>query len=163
MADKIKILILAGGQGTRMKSDLPKVLIPVKNKPMIAHLLSAIQSSGVDDKPVVVVGYKREKVMKELGNSYTYVTQHEQLGTGHAVISAESALKNKAENVMVLPIDHPFITPETIKKLAHKHLESKAKITMATVELPDFNEWRSVFYNSFSRIVRDANGQIVKD
>ncbi len=159
----MKIVILAAGQGARMKSDLPKVLIPVKNKPMIAHLLSAIKSSGVDAKPVVVVGNKKEEVMRELRNNYTYVIQHEQLGTGHAVISAENALKNKAENIMVLPIDHPFITPETIKKLAHKHLASKAKITMATVELPDFNDWRSVFYNSFSRIVRDKSGAIVKD
>jgi bifunctional UDP-N-acetylglucosamine pyrophosphorylase/glucosamine-1-phosphate N-acetyltransferase len=161
--EKIKILILAGGKGTRMKSELPKVLTPFNGKPMIAHLLASVEASGVDDTPVIVVGYQREKVMDTLGKKYTYAIQEEQLGTGHAAMSAESILKDRAENIMVLPSDHPFISAETIKSLAIKHLSSEAKITMATVKLPDFKDWRSAFYTSFSRIIRDENGKIIKD
>lgn len=161
--EKIKILILAGGKGTRMKDDTPKVLIKFNGKPFIKYLLESIDKSGIDNNPVIVVGHQREKVMNELGPKYTYAIQEEQLGTGHAIMSAEKKLKNYTDNVMVLPIDHPFLSAETIKKLSHKHLESGAKITMATVKLPDFKEWQSVFYTSFSRIIRDKNNQIIKD
>jgi len=162
--DKIKILVLAAGKGTRMmQNELPKVLIPLRGKPMIEYLLEAIHKSGVDNKPTIVVGYKKEMVMSLLGANYNYVIQEEQLGTGHAVLSAYPALKDKTENLVVLPSDHPFITRETIKKLAEKHLESKGKITMATIKLPDFKYWGSFFYTSFSRIVRNKKGEIVKD
>ena len=163
MADKIKILILAAGQGTRMKSDLPKVLVNFKGKPLMRHLLESVEKSGIDAKPTIVVGYKKEEIMSRLGDTYDYVVQENQLGTGHAVASAEKMLKDTAENIMVLPSDHPFISSETIKALARQHLESGAKITMATVKLPDFEDWRSVFYKSFSRIIRDRDGRIVKD
>jgi len=163
MHKKIRIIILAAGKGIRMKSELPKVLIKLNGKPMIEHLLSAIKESGVDKRPVIVVGHKKEEVMSALGDKYEYVVQEKQLGTGHAVISAEKALKNKADNIIVLPSDHSFISAETIKKLAQKHLDSGAKVTMATVKVPDFKDWRSVFYSSFSRIVRNKNNDIIRD
>lgn len=161
--NKIRIVILAAGKGTRMKSELPKVLVKLNGKPMIRHLLDSIHKSNIDEKPIIVVGYKKEGVIKELGDKYQYVFQEEQLGTGHAVMSTENILLNKTDNIMVLPSDHPFISPETIKKLSKKHLESGAKITMATTKLPDFKGWRSAFYTSFSRIVRDKNSKIIKD
>ncbi|MFH1201138.1 MAG: NTP transferase domain-containing protein [bacterium] len=163
MDSKIKIIILAAGKGTRMKSELPKVLMELNGKPMIKYVLDAVAKSGIDEHPVIVVGYKKDEVMEELGNTYTYAIQDEQLGTGHAIMSTEVLLKDNTENVMVLPSDHPFISTETIKKIAEKHLGSTAKITMATVKLADFEDWRSVFYNSFSRIIRKKNGEIVKD
>lgn len=160
---KIRVVILAAGKGTRMKSELPKVLVKLNGKPMIKHLLDSVHKTNIDEKPVIVVGYKKEEVIKELGDKYQYVIQEEQLGTGHAVMSAENVLMDNTDNVMVLPSDHPFISPETIKTLAEKHLESRAKITMATTKLPDFEGWRSAFYTSFSRIVRDENSKIIKD
>jgi bifunctional UDP-N-acetylglucosamine pyrophosphorylase/glucosamine-1-phosphate N-acetyltransferase len=162
MLNKAKIVILAAGQGTRMKSELPKVLVPFMGKPMIKHLLDSVHKSGLDKKPVVVVGYEKEKIMKELGSGYNYVVQKEQLGTGHAVMSAEKILKNKTDNIIVFYGDHPFISPKTIKKLFKKHLESKAKITLATTTLPDFKDWRSFFYKNFGRIVRNKKGEIIK-
>ena len=161
--NKIKIIILAAGKGNRMQNELPKVLMPVGGKPMIERLLESVGKSGIGDHPVVVVGYKKEEVMKELGNNYEYAVQEEQLGTGHAIMSTENLLKGNTDNVMVLPSDHPFITEETIKKLAERHLESGAKITMATTKLPDFKNWRFAFYTSFSRIIRDESGRIVRD
>ena len=163
MQKDIRIIILAGGKGTRMKGEVPKVLVQLNAKPMIKYVLESISKSGIDENPVVVVGHRREEIMQELGDKYNYAIQEEQLGTGHAIMIAESLLKNKSKNVMVLPSDHPFITTETIQKLANKHLESGAKITMATVKLPDFKDWRNVFYNSFSRIIRNEKNEITKD
>ena len=86
MDNKIKIVILAGGKGTRMKHDLPKVLAPLKGKPMIKHLLESVEKSGICERPCIVVGYQKELVIKELGDKYDYAIQEEILGTGHAVL-----------------------------------------------------------------------------
>ena len=163
MSDKVKILILAGGKGNRMQSELPKVLTRVRGESMIKHLLLSVKTSGIDEKPVIVVGYGKEAVMKELGSGYDYAIQTEQLGTGHAVMSAQTILENIADHIVVLYGDHPLISPETIKKLIHRHLKSGGKITMATFTVPDFTDWRTVFYKNFSRIIRDEKGNIIKD
>lgn len=169
---KIRIVILAAGHGKRMKSDLPKVLTKLNDKTLISHVLDAVKSSGVDARPVIVVGQQRELVMQTLGDNYEYAIQEEQLGTGHAVMSAQKILaspvgsgpkENNADHIIVLYGDHPYISSETIKKLVERHLESKSMITMATVILPDFKDWRDIFYSNFSRIIRDENGNIIKD
>jgi len=162
MDDRIKIIILAAGKGTRMKNELPKVLAPIRGKSMIKYLLEAVEKSGVDNKPVIVVGYEKEKVMKELGGGYDYVVEEEQLGTGHAVMVAQKILEKNADNVVVLYGDHPFIKPETIKKLVETHIGSDKKITMGVVKVQDFKDWRAFFYTD-SRIIRNKNGDIVKD
>src|SRR3989344_2162807 len=110
MKAKIKVLILAGGKGVRMQNENPKALAKVGGKSMIAHLLEAVKNSGVDSRPAIVVGYAKDAVMAELGDGYDFIVQVEQLGTGHAVLSAQKFLKDKAENILVLPSDHPFIS-----------------------------------------------------
>ncbi len=157
-----RIIILAGGKGTRMNHDhLPKVLVPVKGKPMIRYLLEAVRESGLDRRPIIVVGYKRKLVQSELGGDYDYAVQEEQLGTGHAVLCAKDHIKS-AESVLVLYGDNPYLSPKTIRKLAQKHSKSKNQITMATVKLPDFSDWRSFFYKNFSRIIRGEGGKILR-
>ena len=150
---KVKIVILAAGHGKRMGSDLPKVLIPLSRKPLISYVLDSVKESGVCDKPLIVIGQQRELIKQTLGNSYEYAIQEEQLGTGHAVLSAMPVLKNKSENIMVLYGDHPFVSSKTIKKLTREHIDSGAKITFATAEIPDFFDWRRAFIN-FGRIIR---------
>lgn len=145
-----------------MGGDLPKVLAQVKGKSMIGRLMESVKKSGIDDKPVIVVGYKKEMVMSEMGNGYHYINQDPQLGTGHAVNLVKEYLKDNTEHVMVLYGDHPFVSAQTIKNINEKHIESGEKITMATVKLSDFRDWRINFV-SFSRIIRDGNGKIVKD
>jgi len=157
-----QIIILAGGKGTRMKHDLPKVLVPLKGKPMIKYLLNSVQKSKIDSTPIIVVGYGKELVKKELGNKYNYAFQRKQLGTGHAVLCAEKFIKKDTNHVLVLYGDNPYMTPQTMQKLVKKHLQSKKKITMATVVLPDFKDWRAFFYTNFSRIIRNKNGKILK-
>jgi len=161
--EKIRILVLAAGLGKRMRSDLPKALAQVRGKPMIGYVLEAIHKSGVDDRPIIVVGHKKKKIMERLGEKYDYVVQEKQEGTGHAVMSAQKFMQDKAEHVLILPSDHPYVNEKTIKDLARRHLASKTKITMATIYLSDFKDWRVFFYNNFSRIVRDKNGEILRD
>jgi bifunctional UDP-N-acetylglucosamine pyrophosphorylase/glucosamine-1-phosphate N-acetyltransferase len=158
---KVRILILAAGKGTRMKSEMPKVLMPLRGKPLVVHVLDSVKKSGVCDKPLVVVGQQRELVMKTLGDNYEYAVQEEQLGTGHAVLATSSLLENKFENVMVLYGDMPFVSPKTICDIFNFHISHKGNMTMGTVVLKDFGEWRKAFY-SFGRIIRDANNNLKK-
>jgi bifunctional UDP-N-acetylglucosamine pyrophosphorylase/glucosamine-1-phosphate N-acetyltransferase len=158
MQNDTKILILAAGKGTRMKSDLPKVLTPLHGKHMIKYLLESVEKTGIDKEPIIVVGYEKNLVKKELGEKYKYVEQTEQLGTGHAVFVSREAC-GAAKNIIVISGDQPFIKTETIKNLLAKHESSDAKITVTTTVVPDFNDWHSVF-TKFGRIIRDG-GKII--
>ncbi len=154
MTDKVKIVILAAGKGTRMKSADPKALAPLRGKHIIEHLLKSVLDSGIDPRPTIVVGYEREQIMQELGDKYEYVVQEEQLGTAHALLAAQSTLKY-VEHIVVLYADQPFIKSETIKKITDKHLKSGAKITFATTIVPNFENSYKAFWN-FARIIRDG-------
>jgi len=158
---KTEVVVLAAGLGKRMQSDLPKVLNTLHGKPLVQHVLDAIAASGVCESPVVVVGQKKKLVMEALGSGYRYAVQDEQLGTGHAVLSAASLLEGAAAQVMVLYGDMPYITPDSIRAIAEKGETSGADIVMATVTVPDFDGWRAPFYD-FGRVVRDAGGKVLK-
>jgi len=158
----IQTIILAGGLGKRMNNfNLPKVLIELKGQPLISYVLKTIVNSGIDPQPVIVVGKMADKVKETLGPEYQYIFQPEQLGTGHAVACTKETLKDRAENILVLYGDMPLITAETIKNIATQHLVEKAVITMATVTVPDFNDWRAGFYD-FGRIIRDSQGELLE-
>ncbi|OGY48369.1 MAG: hypothetical protein A3J65_01480 [Candidatus Buchananbacteria bacterium RIFCSPHIGHO2_02_FULL_45_11b] len=159
--DKIKIIILAAGAGKRMgEPELPKVLIELNGRPLINYLLAAVKKSGIDSRPVIVVGQKAELVKETLGPEYDYVLQAEQLGTGHAVMRAKSLLENKAENILVLYGDQPLLNFETINNLAGVHLASGKVLTMGTVLVPDFSDWRAGFFD-FGRVGRDESGKVI--
>jgi bifunctional UDP-N-acetylglucosamine pyrophosphorylase/glucosamine-1-phosphate N-acetyltransferase len=157
---KTEVVILAAGHGKRMESETPKALMPLMGRPLIKYILEALEISQVTDVPVIVIGQKRDHVVETLGPVYRYAIQDEQLGTGHAVRCAESLMRPEADTVVVLYADQPFITAETILRLVETRNETNAKIVMATVPLPDFDDWRSVFLG-FSRILRDAEGKII--
>jgi bifunctional UDP-N-acetylglucosamine pyrophosphorylase / glucosamine-1-phosphate N-acetyltransferase len=158
LKEKIKILILAGGKGKRMQSELPKVLVPIKDKPMLAFVLESIQQI-TEEKPIVIVGHKKEMVIEEFKNQCIYAIQEEQLGTGHAVMCAKDQTKD-TEHVVVLSGDQPLITPQTIEKLIKKHIEQKSQITFTTTVVPDFSDWRQGFL-SFGRIIRNDENKII--
>ena len=150
-----RIVILAAGRSSRMKSDIPKLLLLVGGKPMVMRVLEAAIGSGVDARPVLVVGNNAEQLRQVVGDRAEYVVQEHQLGTGHAVQSVEQSLKGKTEAILVLYGDNCMIGPEAIRRLAEGHAESGGVLTMLTTTIPDFEEWRKPF-NDFGRIVRDA-------
>ncbi|MEK7093964.1 MAG: NTP transferase domain-containing protein, partial [Patescibacteria group bacterium] len=157
---KTRVIVLAAGKGKRMKSEVPKVLIPFDGQPLVKRLLDSIKDSGVDTRPVLIVSETTGPLLKEsLGDQYDYVLQTEQLGTGHAVKSAESLLENRADRVIVFYGDHPFLTKETIKKLDDLHETHGGPLAMITTTVQDFEGWRSLF-RDFGRIKRDSSEDI---
>ncbi|HQV62391.1 MAG TPA: NTP transferase domain-containing protein, partial [Anaerolineales bacterium] len=148
---RVTAILLAAGQGTRMKSSLPKVLHPIAGKPMIWHALEAIKQSTTE-KPVVVVGHGAENVTKYLGDSALTVLQEPQLGTGHAVMQAESLLKDKTDLVVVCYSDMPLLRGETLQALVETQKNNKGPISMLTVYSDD--------PRGFGRIIRNADGTV---
>ena len=133
-------VILAAGLGTRMKSTIPKVLHKVAGKPMVSHVLTAVGQAAVQDTKdiIVVLGFAGEKVEQELGADYRYVFQNEQRGTGHALLQALPLLEEYTEGIcLVLCGDTPLLTGGTLERLKAHHLQSKAKATILTTNVPD--------------------------
>jgi len=148
---RVTAILLAAGQGTRMKSSLPKVLHPIAGKPMIWHALEAIKQSTTE-KPVVVVGHGADEVTKYLSDSAQSVLQEPQLGTGHAVMQAESLLKNKTDLVLVCYSDMPLLRGETLQALVETQKNNSGPISMLTVH--------SDHPRGFGRVIRNADGTV---
>jgi bifunctional UDP-N-acetylglucosamine pyrophosphorylase/glucosamine-1-phosphate N-acetyltransferase len=147
-------IILAAGKGTRMKGDLPKVVHPVGGRPMVCAVVDACESIGC--KPVVaVVGYKQELVREALADyaSVRFAVQEQQLGTGHAVLSAEGTLAGLSPDtdIFVLCGDGPLIRPQTLRELLERHRSAGASATLATSIIED--------PTGYGRIVRDDAGR----
>ncbi len=148
-----QIVILAAGKGTRMNSELPKVLVPLNGRPMIDYLMESVLASAVDTQPIVIVSPENKEVVSGALSQYQaiYVVQEQQLGTGHAVSCARSVIKPDTKNIVVLYGDHPFLKSSSIEKFAE--LQQEALTIMPTI-LPDFEGWHQNFYH-WGRIVRD--------
>lgn len=148
----IASIILAAGQGTRMRSKLPKVLHPLAGKPMVWYALKAVEGLS-DFPPVLVVGYKAEDVRAAIGGIADYALQGEQLGTGHAVASARSKVNDKADTILVTFADMPLLTKDSLKKLIDLYKQSDCPVTMTSY----IGEEGS----AFGRVVRDEAGHIL--
>ena len=148
---KVTAVLLAAGQGTRMKSDLPKVLHPLCGRPMIWHVLEALKSAATE-KPVVIVGHGAEAVQNYLGDSADCVLQEPQLGTGHAAMQAEPLLKGKTDLVIVTYADMPLLRGETFQRLVDTQRANPGPLSMLTVIADD--------PRGFGRIVRKPEGTV---
>jgi bifunctional UDP-N-acetylglucosamine pyrophosphorylase/glucosamine-1-phosphate N-acetyltransferase len=147
----LSAVILAAGQGTRMKSKLPKVLHQLLGKPMAWYALEAARQV-TSSKPVMVIGHAAEQVRQVLGNQAEYTFQEHQLGTGHAVMQAEVLLSGRSDLVLVLYADMPLLTADTLRRLVELAQSHADPISMLTVTE---NETRG-----FGRIIRDPRGQV---
>ena len=146
-------VILAAGQGTRMKSKLYKVLHPVCGKPMVSHVVDNVRGVGAD-RVVTIVGFGAEKVEEEVGGRCEFVLQEKQLGTGHAVLQAEQNLGGLDGTTIVVCGDTPLITPKTMKALIDHHNQTKAKATILTAFADD--------PTGYGRVIRDENGNFLR-
>lgn len=145
-----KVIILAGGQGKRMKADMPKPLFKVLGEPMLHWVISACEEADLSDI-CVVKGYMGEMIDEHLSGRYTTVMQEQRLGTGHAVMQAIPFLKDDiSENTLVLCGDAPFIDPITITESLVVHKQERNAVTVITAELED--------PFGYGRIIRSRNG-----
>ncbi|WP_417203969.1 bifunctional UDP-N-acetylglucosamine diphosphorylase/glucosamine-1-phosphate N-acetyltransferase GlmU [Acetoanaerobium sticklandii] len=147
----LKIVILAAGQGTRMKSKIPKVLHKVLDKPMLDHVMEAAQVV-TNNKPIVVIGHMSDMVREHLGDKAEIALQEEQLGTGHAVMMAEHYIDDEDE-VLILCGDTPLIKGETLKEMTKIKSEGYAAVVMSAVEDDP---------TGYGRIIRDGSNDFMR-
>ncbi|RSJ31781.1 bifunctional UDP-N-acetylglucosamine diphosphorylase/glucosamine-1-phosphate N-acetyltransferase GlmU [Streptococcus gordonii] len=146
-------IILAAGKGTRMKSDLPKVLHKVAGISMLEHVFRSVNAIN-PEKTVTVIGHKAELVEQVLAGQTDFVRQTEQLGTGHAVMMAEPVLENLTGQTLVIAGDTPLITGESLKNLIDFHINHKNVATILTAEAD--NPF------GYGRIVRNQHDEVLK-
>lgn len=144
-------IILAAGQGTRMKSKKPKVLQELLGKPMVEYVVEAAETAG-SDPIVVVVGFGGDQVVETLGDRVKYVWQREQLGTGHAVMMAKEYLTGFDGDVLILYGDTPLLNAETMTALMEARHKNGAAAAVLIARLKD--------PGSYGRIIRDAQGNV---
>lgn len=145
-------IILAAGKGTRMKSDLPKVLHKVTGKTMLDHVRVAVSALS-PDKEVIVVGHRADDVLASLADGPEFVKQEEQLGTGHAVQIVAPLLDKEEGTTLVIAGDTPLISGDTLEKLFAYHESEGATATILTAIAPD--------PTGYGRIIREG-GQVTK-
>lgn len=150
-----KAVVLAAGKGKRLMSEqftLPKVMREANGQPLISYVLKGLSFLPQEDI-IIVVGYKREKVMEAIGGNYPYVVQEEQLGTAHAVEQAIPLLKDYDGSVLVCFGDMPLLTRATYEGMMQRHVQSGADCTVltASVDPPPH----------YGRIIRDENGRFI--
>ena len=152
--NKFCALILAAGKGTRMKSDLAKVLHVLEGKPLLHYSLAAARAARAE-KIVVIVGHQAQVVREEFASSgVIFVEQNPQLGTGHAVLQAKDVLADYSGLTVILCGDVPLLKVSTIDGLIKNHLASGAPITVLTTYPAD--------PQGYGRVVKDAAGNILK-
>lgn len=146
-------VILAAGEGKRMKSKKAKVVHEIFGMPLVEWVYKSIKNSGVDEV-VVVVGHKAEEVKEKMGDKVLYAFQEKQMGTGHAVMQAQEYLDNKDGYVIVLCGDTPLISSENISNTINYHKENTNSATIITAELDN--------PGGYGRIVRGSDGSVKK-
>ncbi|NQX70551.1 bifunctional UDP-N-acetylglucosamine diphosphorylase/glucosamine-1-phosphate N-acetyltransferase GlmU [Paenibacillus alba] len=146
-------IVLAAGQGKRMKSKLYKVLHPVVGKPMVGHVVDTLQHIEVT-KTLVIVGFGAEAVKGYLGDRAEYALQEQQLGTGHAVLQAKEALGQEDGLTIVICGDTPLISEATLRSTIELHQASSAAATILTAKLDE--------PQGYGRIIRGEDGRVAR-
>ena len=160
----LAVVILAAGKGTRMDSDLPKVLHKVGGKPMLSHVIQRAVELGAE-KIISIIGYQHELVKETITSEPTqFVLQSEQLGTGHAVLQCASQLSEFDGDILVLSGDVPLISFQTLESLLKTHQTSNTKATLLSAIVEDASGYGRVIRNNaltLDKIVehKDAKGQ----
>lgn len=145
--NKVRAVVLAAGEGTRMRSTLSKLIHHLRYRFLVEFPVRACVKSGIG-KIIVVVGHQADKIKSILGDDFIYVYQEKRLGTGDALKQTASLLKDFKDELIVLPGDAPFITASTLIELVHYHRQRKPAATVLTALLPH--------PDYYGRIIRDG-------
>lgn len=150
---QINSIILSAGKGTRMKSDLPKVVQPVLGYEMVNLVMKSLTEAGINDN-YLIVGYKKDEVINRIDSKFTFdhVEQKEQLGTGHAVMVAKEKMAEKDGITIITCGDTPLISSETFSGLIKYHTENNSDLTVLTAKIDN--------PTGYGRIVRNENGTV---
>jgi len=149
---KISTAIMAAGKGTRMKSDLPKVLHKLNERSMVHYVIDLAEKIK-SDKIVLIIGHKKELVEKECGGrNVKFALQDPQLGTGHAVQMTGPAFADYDGDILVLSGDVPLLTEKSIRALIAEHQKIDATATLLTADLDD--------PHGYGRVLRDKDGSV---
>jgi bifunctional UDP-N-acetylglucosamine pyrophosphorylase/glucosamine-1-phosphate N-acetyltransferase len=160
--NKLAVVILAAGKGTRMKSDLVKVLHPVAGSPMLWYSLD-LSRNLKPSRLIVVVGFQADRVQEKFkAHDVTFVLQKEQLGTGHAVLAAKPALRHFRGRVLILSGDVPLLTEETVSRFLKAHQARQAALSVMTVELENPKGYGRVFRNADGLLLRITEDKDLK-
>lgn len=155
-----QVIILAAGNSTRMKSEVPKVLLDVAGSKMIERVVAAAENAVNGLKPVVVISPQNDEAIKEvLGEACEYVVQKEQMGTGHAVNAAQSLVGDRADQVVILYGDHPLIRSSSIQKLVDAHASHEFPLSMMTFEVHEGDDLYE-HLKDFGRVQRNSLGDV---
>jgi bifunctional UDP-N-acetylglucosamine pyrophosphorylase/glucosamine-1-phosphate N-acetyltransferase len=161
-------VVLAAGKGTRMRSSLPKILHSLAGRPLLAHVLSSVESipstpvfaplrdTVSTHHPVVVLGHEREQVEAAFGDRCLYALQDEQLGTGHAVLVAQDVVDGLTplpDIVLVCYGDTPLVRSEMLACVLAEHIQQRATVTFLTAHTEALSD--------YGRVVRDAQGRVL--
>ncbi len=137
MTNQLTSIILAGGKGTRMRANIPKVLHPLGGRPMLEYVIDMANNVG-SSRVIIIIGYQAEKLRNIFScEGVEFAEQKEQLGTGHAVLQAEGMMKDFNGDVLVLSGDVPLLKRETINELIKRHRDTGAAVTLLTVLMND--------------------------
>lgn len=150
----IATVILAAGKGTRMKSDLPKVLHTLNNKSMVEYVIDVAEAIG-SEKIVLIVGHEKELVIETVKErDVEFAVQAPQLGTGHAVLQSKPHFKDYEGNILVLSGDVPLLQAETLRELIQIHEAENPLATLLTTRMED--------PTGYGRVIRDSGGFVKK-
>jgi bifunctional UDP-N-acetylglucosamine pyrophosphorylase/glucosamine-1-phosphate N-acetyltransferase len=151
---QLGIVVLAAGEGTRMRSSLPKVLHPICGRPLLGHVLAVVDTLEAARVVVVLAEATIEQVRAQFGERYSYTIQAERLGTGHAVLQARSLLLNQTDDVLVLFGDTPLLRPETARAVVEARRAQGALLSLLSFHAHP--------PTGYGRVLRDAAGHVLE-
>jgi len=151
---KTRALILAAGKGKRMKSEKSKVLHEVMGKSLIEYVVDALTITEIERIAVIVSEQNRDEIRNILGSRVDYILQNKQLGTGHAVLSAENWLLNFKGNIIVVAGDAPFLQRQTVRDLLKEFYDKKSACVLLS----------AIYENppAYGRVIRNKDGAVIK-
>ena len=155
--NKIGVLILAAGKGTRLGcGDRPKVMMEIGGKPILSYIIQTLAEAGFEKNQIaLVVGFQKEKVMEYFGKDFIYAYQEQQLGTAHAAWTGMQSLPKNLEQVLIMNgDDSAFYSTEVLQDFIKKHSDNEATLSVLTAEVGDSAQ--------LGRVIRDSDGNFIK-